>query len=332
MIGKLKKQLSKASEARARAEEVQQPIEKALRAAKRRTTLKKKKEKIAERKLIEVLQSRRIPWNEFVQQGALRSLLPFLNVKDNIRLNSVISRTYRRKELEESYVGLSIPAFNKYRYTAKDDYKALRWMIHRKVNLNKFWLSINGSTNPGTVLQILFRNRKWDIALYFVEKCVLKDVHVVDSYGNASFTLIIASQYGCIDVVRLLLERGANVNCVNGLGDTALLEASEKGHCDTVRLLLDKGAIVNHTNNDGATALIWASQEGHHDVVKILIDAGGNVNHSSKLKNTPLLCAARSGHHETLVTLLEKGAITNCMDSRDETPLYLAIKKITIAW
>lgn len=51
--------------------------------------------------------------------------------KDNIRLNDVISLRYGRKELVESYTDLSVPAFIEHKYSAKDNFKSLRWIAER---------------------------------------------------------------------------------------------------------------------------------------------------------------------------------------------------------
>ena len=61
-------------------------------------------------------------------------------------------------------------------------------------------------------------------------------------------------------------------------GFTALMMASQAGHVEIVRLLLNKGADVDaRINEDGLTALIIASRFGHPDVVKLLLDKGVNT-------------------------------------------------------
>ena len=59
---------------------------------------------------------------------------------------------------------------------------------------------------------------------------------------------------------------------------TALLMASQFGHVDVVQALLAKGADVNAKDSRGLTALMMASQFGHVDVVQALIAKGADVN------------------------------------------------------
>ena len=63
--------------------------------------------------------------------------------------------------------------------------------------------------------------------------------------------------------VRLLLDRGANIEEPNDEGYTALMEAAREGHEDVVELLLDRTAEVNQqTEETGETALTLAACGG----------------------------------------------------------------------
>jgi ankyrin repeat protein len=56
------------------------------------------------------------------------------------------------------------------------------------------------------------------------------------------------------------------------------LLAAENGHTKVVKLLVDKGADVNTQGGDYGNALYAASQGGHEAVIKMLLDKGANVN------------------------------------------------------
>lgn len=81
---------------------------------------------------------------------------------------------------------------------------------------------------------------------------------------------MLASQKGHVDTVKLLLERGAQVNTVDGpYGNSALHVASWSGHTGVVRLLIDHAELeVNSKKKDG---FMLASMNGHVDTVKLKV-------------------------------------------------------------
>ena len=68
------------------------------------------------------------------------------------------------------------------------------------------------------------------------------------------------------------------VDVANSENRTALSIAAERGHDQLVKLLLDQGADVNTQNGHYSNALQAASSEGHIEIVKMLLDHGANVN------------------------------------------------------
>lgn len=85
--------------------------------------------------------------------------------------------------------------------------------------------------------------------------------------------LMLASESGHQEIVKILIDAGADVNATTEDGQTALMLASQNGHQEIVNILIDAGADVNATAEDGQTALTLASQNGHQEIVNILIDA-----------------------------------------------------------
>jgi ankyrin repeat protein len=85
-----------------------------------------------------------------------------------------------------------------------------------------------------------------------------------------------ASYKGQIDIVKLLIETGADINAknYNGYESTPLMYALVAEHLEVVKLLIKAGANVNAKNIWGETALFLASRKGYEDIIKILIEVG----------------------------------------------------------
>ncbi len=112
--------------------------------------------------------------------------------------------------------------------------------------------------------------------------------------------LEVASWNGDADIVRLLLEYGADPK-----SGSALTGASIEGHADVVRLLLDHGADPNIQDEGGVASLIYASIEGRADVVRLLLDHGADPNIQDEEGMAPLDWASRAGHTEIVRLLSE---------------------------
>ncbi|AIF80935.1 hypothetical protein I862_01860 [endosymbiont of Acanthamoeba sp. UWC8] len=86
----------------------------------------------------------------------------------------------------------------------------------------------------------------------------------------------------------------------------ALGKSIRQGHLEVVKLLLKQGLDLNKKTKDGETLLITAAKGGHTKIVKELLSSGADFNLEDKSKNTALIHAAERGHTETLEILLEK--------------------------
>ncbi|BDI33568.1 hypothetical protein CCAX7_56190 [Capsulimonas corticalis] len=75
-----------------------------------------------------------------------------------------------------------------------------------------------------------------------------------------------------IDLVRTLLDAGADVNGRNILGDTPLKVAAYVGSAEIVRLLLERGADIHARDSEGLTALEQATRLRHAKVVAVFHD------------------------------------------------------------
>ena len=73
---------------------------------------------------------------------------------------------------------------------------------------------------------------------------------------EATLALMAASHQGNIEVLRMLLDAGADEDLADHRGDTSLIVASDKGHVQIVHMLLDADAEKNVSSNNGFTALL----------------------------------------------------------------------------
>ena len=125
------------------------------------------------------------------------------------------------------------------------------------------------------------------------------------------------------DTVRLLLGAGADPAAHNEYDDSLLSLACSRGCPDIVRLLLDHGADVNDGNNEfEETPLHTACLHGHADIVKILLSrVNCEINAMNDRRRTPLHDACRRRHTNVARLLIGKGADVDARDEFGFSPL-----------
>ena len=93
--------------------------------------------------------------------------------------------------------------------------------------------------------------------------------------GDGDTLLCVAARGGHVGVVRLLMGvEGVDVNQAGARGQTPLILASRKGYEDLVRVLVEGGANVGKATPKGTTPLALARKYGHDGVVEVLERAG----------------------------------------------------------
>ena len=107
--------------------------------------------------------------------------------------------------------------------------------------------------------------------------------------------------------VQVLLDHEADPNIPNNAGGTALFVALKAGSLEILRLLLSKGASHNHQLPDGSAAIMLASWNGNYGACKALIEAGARVDLVAK-NGLGAVWAAEEQGHTTILQLLKGNA------------------------
>ncbi len=130
------------------------------------------------------------------------------------------------------------------------------------------------------------------------------DPNAVDSKGNSA--LYLALRYQSLKVARLLIDDPhIHLDQLNPAGENALMIASLQGDLDIVKLMVAKGAEIN---KPGWTPLAYAASKGHTDVVRFLLDHSAYIDAAAPNGTTPLMMAAYFGYGSTVDALLDAGA------------------------
>ena len=149
------------------------------------------------------------------------------------------------------------------------------------------------------------------------------DVHERDSLHWTK--LHSAAFVGKVEVVNLLLEKGADVNARAKDGATPLHLAVKRGHVLAAKLLFTKGANLTAKDAEGNTPVHLASELYTTEMVKALISMGVMVNQKNESGWTPLHLAANKGKIEVVETLIAAGADINAVAGKGWTPLAVAV-------
>ncbi|XP_049329095.1 histone-lysine N-methyltransferase EHMT2-like [Astyanax mexicanus] len=134
-----------------------------------------------------------------------------------------------------------------------------------------------------------------------------------------------AAKLGNLEVVMLLLNTGqVDINAQDSGGWTPIIWAAEHRHIDIVRALLNRGADVTLKDKEMNVCLHWASFAGSAEIAELILNAGCPLSSVNQHGDTPLHISAREGYTECVTLFLSRGADIDVMNREGDTPLSLA--------
>jgi ankyrin repeat protein/L-ascorbate metabolism protein UlaG (beta-lactamase superfamily) len=138
----------------------------------------------------------------------------------------------------------------------------------------------------------------------------------------ASLPMHLAAIQGNVEITRLLLEAGADVDCGDSDESTPLDVAALNRKKDLVEFLISRGADVNRRDKNGAYSLSFAASGGDTAIVRVILAAGADLNYRSAEGTTLLHMAASRGLNGLCDALFARGADMNAANGIGQTPLH----------
>lgn len=137
---------------------------------------------------------------------------------------------------------------------------------------------------------------------------LIENISHVPAQSNEGLVILgLAAESGSSTTLQLLLAKfpaQLSVEAISSLFREAILGRN----LNTVRLLLERGANVNHAGNYGRRALHYAALTGQRDIGKFLLDNGADINARTWHEHTALSTAAAHGHKDIAELFLDNGA------------------------
>jgi hypothetical protein len=119
--------------------------------------------------------------------------------------------------------------------------------------------------------------------------------------------LMIGAWEGNIDLMRLFISRGADINGLNSNGESPIVMAAWRGNMEAVKWLLERGARINAPHRQWS-ALHYAVFAGHAELADYLLAQGADIDAQSTNGSTVVMMAIYEGRDDLARKLIEKGA------------------------
>uniref|UniRef100_A0A7N8XXS4 non-specific serine/threonine protein kinase n=1 Tax=Mastacembelus armatus TaxID=205130 RepID=A0A7N8XXS4_9TELE len=148
------------------------------------------------------------------------------------------------------------------------------------------------------------------------------DVNQPNKHGTPP--LLIAAGCGNIQIIEVLMRKGADIQAHDKSGANAIYYAARHGHVETLKFLHEKKCPLDVQDKSGETALHVAARYGNVDVVSYLCSIRANPDLADREQETPLHCAAWHGYSAVSRALCQAGCHVDAKNREGESPLLTA--------
>ena len=202
--------------------------------------------------------------------NCLQLLLSFTHIPICNRLSNLIQEVNQNVEIDWQY---EIEQKDQKIKQLEEEIMELKENVLSAYTKQDFLKAIK-KQDENQIRKILLKNK------LFLEEAIESNYHQTP--------LIYASTKGYLNIVRILIEFGANIESLDKNKDTPLMMASLYGHIDVVDFLIKNGANINAVDDEGDTALHLAAMNSHVSVIKYLLTNGANSNRKNHIGKTPI--------------------------------------------
>lgn len=175
-------------------------------------------------------------------------------------------------------------------------------------------LIISENVKKRSLLYLVVKDARLLLVNYFLENCDTKPDYLWAAAATANF-----------EIVKTLVEHGADVNGVDQWQRTALYKACWSSYLEMVKYLLDNGADVNKADYRGTTCLMVSQR--NIDLFKYLLSKGAFVDQMNDQGKTALMLAVESQNMTCLQVLLSFKADASCTNEYGENAIFLAANR-----
>ena len=223
----------------------------------------------------------------------------------NLKAQENISQDFKAQTQE---LHLDLKAMENALNISEAEFDELHLGIEKLVNESQKWMKDYKSKND-SLEKYYFSHLRSYLGSIDLAKQSMKQSF---SNETKNRLLLEASDHGNVDQVRLFLELGANANHANinsnnyGYEIQPIHLAAKNGYLEIAKLLLLNGANVNAKDAAHQTPLHFAASRGNFEIAKLLLQNGANINlKTSYYQETPLHYAAYNGNFEIVKLLIE---------------------------